>query len=71
MFIFLLIGGLTIVFSGAFYRLYREQMNLKTMVSEGLMQVKEEMKAQKEAQVSPSPTPVAMKGKASPSPISK
>ena len=52
-FIFVCLAAVIIVFSGAFIRLYREQMNLKIMISEGLMQVKEQVKTQAAAKVIP------------------
>jgi NADH:ubiquinone oxidoreductase subunit 3 (subunit A) len=43
--IYALLALIFIVFSIAMIRLNREQMHLKEMISVGLMQVKEEMKA--------------------------
>jgi predicted Holliday junction resolvase-like endonuclease len=46
--IYALLALIFIIFSVAMVRLYREQMHLKEMVSTGLMQVKEEIKANEE-----------------------
>lgn len=58
--IYALLALTFIIFSVSMARLYREQMHLKDMISTGLMQVKEEMRADRMA------TPTQMMPKLSP-----